>query len=129
MILHDWPFSSALAILRNLVPALKPGGRPPPSRPRLLVMDTVLPPPGSTSVVEEALLRVRDLTMMQAFNSRERELEEFEHLFGQATDDEGRLVLKNLVKPPGSMLSIMEVAYEAYGPGADGGRDAVRQSK
>ncbi len=67
--------------------------------------------------------------MMQAFNSRERELEEFEHLFGQATDDEGRLVLKNLVKPPGSMLSIMEVAYEAYGPGADGGRDAVRQSK
>ena len=88
-------------------------------------MDTVLPPPGSTSVVEEALLRVRDLTMMQAFNSRERELAEFEDLFEQAADDEGRLVLEKMVKPPGSMLSIMEVAYEAYGSGANTRRGAV----
>ena len=80
-------------------------------------------------MVEEALLRVRDLTMMQAFNSRERELGEFEELFGQTADEEGRLVLRNLVKPPGSMLSVMEVAYEPYGPGDDGGRDAVGQGK
>ena len=79
-------------------------------------MDTVLPPPGSSGVVEEALLRVRDLTMMQTFNSRERELGEFENLLEQAADEEGRLVLKNLVKPPGSMMSMMEVAYEAYIP-------------
>lgn len=78
-------------------------------------MDAVLPPPGSISVVEEALVRVRDLTMMQAFNSRERELGEFEELFEQAGDEGGRLVVKNLVKPLGSMLSVMEVAYESYG--------------
>ena len=91
-------------------------------------MDTVLPPPGSTSVVEEALLRVRDLTMMQTFNSRERELGEFEELFKQAADGEGRLVLRNLVKPPGSMLSVMEVAYEACSLEMEGGRDAAGQS-
>lgn len=79
-------------------------------------------------MVEEALLRVRDLTMMQAFNSRERELGEFEDLFKQAADEEGSLVLKKLIKPPGSILSIMEVAYEAYGPRVDGGRNAGDQS-
>ena len=92
-------------------------------------MDTVLPTPGSKDVVEEALLRVRDLTMIQAFNAPERELGESENLFAQAADKEGRLVLKNLVKRPGSMLSVMEVAYEGYGQGeVDGGRDAVGQS-
>ncbi len=65
--------------------------------------------------------------MMQAFHSRERGLGEFEHLFEQAADDEGSLVLKGLVEPPVSVLSVVEVAYEAYGSGADGGRDAVGQ--
>ena len=75
-------------------------------------MDTVLPPPGAVPVLEEALLRVRDLTMMQALNSLERELADFERLFALACDDDGgRLMLKNVIKPPGSMMSIMEVVY------------------
>ena len=64
----------------------------PSSRSRLLIMDTVLPTPGSKGVVEEALLRVRDLTMMQAFNAPERELGESENLFAQAADGERRFV-------------------------------------
>ncbi|KAH8585876.1 putative sterigmatocystin 8-O-methyltransferase precursor, partial [Bisporella sp. PMI_857] len=70
MILHDWPYQEAVSILQNLMPALsaKPGSR-------LIIMDTVLPVPGDNEDVNvEAMLRVRDLTMLETFNSREREL-------------------------------------------------------
>jgi 6-hydroxytryprostatin B O-methyltransferase len=109
MILHDWPRTEALLILKNHLNVLKgnPGSR-------LVIMDTVLPVPGSISSVEEALLRVRDLTMIQSFNSRERELAEFEELFTQTSDEEGRLVLKKVIKPAGSVMSVMEVAYESF---------------
>lgn len=109
MILHDWPFSDALKILKNHLEALKVN-----TRSRLVIMDTVLPLPGSISIVEEALLRVRDLTMIQAFNSKERELGEFENLFAKACDQDGSLVLKQITKPPGSVMSVMEVAYQAF---------------
>lgn len=68
MILHGWPAEIAINILKNQLPALRANY----PRSRLLVMDTVLPTPGSdsTSIVDEALLRVRDLTMMQTFNSK-----------------------------------------------------------
>lgn len=117
MILHDWPAADALKILKNQLGALKatPGAR-------LLIMDTVLPNPGSISTVEEALLRVRDLTMIQTFNSKEREVGEFEELFSQTHDEDGCLVLKTLAKPPGSLMSVMEVIYQPNlkkGPGAE----------
>ena len=111
MILHDWPYPEALKILKNQLEALKVNPRS-----RLVIMDTVLPLPGSISIVEEALLRVRDLTMIQAFNSKERELGEFVQLFAQACDQDGSLVLKKITKPPGSVMSVMEVAYQAYEP-------------
>lgn len=80
-------------------------------------MDTVLPLPGSISTVEEAPLRVRDLTMIQAFNSKERELGVFDKLFSHASDDAGCLKLKNIIKPPGNVMSVMEVAYQPHGRG------------
>ncbi len=110
MILHDWPAAEATTILKNHLDALKAN----PSA-RLLVMDTVLPVPGSIGSTEEALLRVRDLTMIQAFNSKERELGEFEDLFANAADQDGKLVLKGHCKPPGSVMSVLEVAYQPHG--------------
>lgn len=109
MILHDWPAVDALKILKNHLDALKASPRA-----RLIIMDTVLPLPGTTSTVEEALLRVRDLTMIQAFNSKERELGEFIKLFTQACDQDGCLQLMNIVKPPGSVMSVMEVSYQLF---------------
>ena len=109
MILHDWPSTDATTILKNHLEALK--ARP---HARLLIMDTVLPLPGSVSTVEEALLRVRDLTMIQVFNSKERELGEFKELFAQACDQDGCLVLRAMSKPPGSVMSVMEVVYQPY---------------
>ena len=110
MILHDWPAAEATTILRNHLDALKAS----PTA-RLMIMDTVLPPPCSISSVEEALLRVRDLTMMQAFNSKERELAELTDLFAEVGDQHGCLVLRSIMKPPGSVMSVMEVLYEPYG--------------
>ncbi|KAL8795412.1 MAG: hypothetical protein Q9195_002153 [Heterodermia aff. obscurata] len=106
--LHDWPAADATLILQNQLQALKanPGAH-------LLVMDTVLPTPGSVSAVEEALLRVRDLTMMQSFNSKERERSEFEELFSKVRDEEGGLVLRDVVKPAGSVMSVMDVVYKS----------------
>ena len=107
MIIHDWPSHMAITILKNQLDALKANPRA-----RLVIMDTILPIPGSTSSVEEALLRVRDLTMIQAFNSREREVGEFIDLFSQASDQDGRLILRKTIKPPGSIMSVMEIAYQ-----------------
>ena len=69
-------------------------------------MDSVLPPPGSVPSTQESMLRVRDLTMMQSFNSGERELSDWEELLGRT---EPRLKMKSLVTPFGSFLSVMEV--------------------
>lgn len=109
MILHDWPSTDAITILKAHLEALKANPHA-----RLIVMDTVLPLPGSISPVEEALLRVRDLTMIQAFNSKERELGEFLQLFSQTRDQDGCLTLRTITKPPGSVMSVMEVVYQPH---------------
>lgn len=108
MILHDWPKAEAVKILQNIIPALKASG----SEARLLIQDTVLPVPGSISSTQEALLRVRDLTMTQSFNSKERELAEFVELLELASSSGGRLVLRAVSTPVGSLMSMLEVACE-----------------
>lgn len=55
------------------------------------------------------MLRVRDLTMLQAHNSRERELDDWIQLLAAA---DPRLRLKNVVQPTGSLMSVMEVTYD-----------------
>ncbi|KAL8921411.1 MAG: hypothetical protein Q9208_005737 [Pyrenodesmia sp. 3 TL-2023] len=119
IIFHDWPDKEATSILKNLLPALKTPGS------RLVIMDTVLPAAGSVAASEEALLRVRDLTtfsfpvvVLQAFNSKERELNDWERLFSFASADaaDGKLVLKSVNKPLGSVMSLLEVVWESSQP-------------
>lgn len=119
MILHDWPKDEAVKILRNIVPALRKSGRDA----RLLIQDTVLPVPGTIGLTQEALLRVRDLTMIQSFNSKERELAEFEELLDLASSYDARLVLKATHTPPGSLMSVLEVACEQM-PNGDTSEDS-----
>ena len=115
MVLHNHTDAEAIDILSNLILALKSS----PSA-RLLIMDTVLPDPGSVGAVDEALMRYRDLTMMQVFNTKERDLGEFRQLFDKASsavnanpnDGEGRLVVKKMGRAVGSALTMMEVAWE-----------------
>jgi 6-hydroxytryprostatin B O-methyltransferase len=99
MILHDWAINDAVRILSQILPALKDGSR-------ILIMDTVLPDPGAIPAAKERLLRVRDLTMLQVFNSSERDLEDWKALFGMVDE---RLVLRSVVQPPGSVMSVLEL--------------------
>lgn len=49
-VIHDWPKAECVKILRNLLPAMKPGAR-------VLVSDYVLPPPGELTKIQDKLLR------------------------------------------------------------------------
>lgn len=67
-----------------------------------------MPEPGSLSSVEEAGLRVRDLTMLEVFNSRERGVGDWEGVVGGVRTEGGRrLVLEKTVRPGGSWLGVM----------------------
>ncbi|GIJ99609.1 hypothetical protein Aspvir_003610 [Aspergillus viridinutans] len=99
MILHDWPREEAQKILSHVAAALRPGAR-------IIVMDTVLPNPGSVPVSEEALLRVRDMTMMQTFNSHERGMDEWEELVHAA---DSKLNITRSIQPVGSAMTVLEV--------------------
>ena len=54
-----------------------------------------------------------DLEMAYTFNARERTLADWTALFEEA---DARFVLKNVIEPEGSAMSIMEFVWE----GADG---------
>lgn len=99
MILHDWAFDDAVEILTCLIPALKRGSR-------IVIMDTVLPVPGSIPAARERLLRVRDMTMMQVFNSQERSIEDWEAISGTA---DSRLKIRSVNQPFGSVMSLIEL--------------------
>lgn len=47
---HNWPDHYCVRILKNQVPALKPGAR-------LLIIDSVVPPPGGMSLMDERTVR------------------------------------------------------------------------
>jgi 6-hydroxytryprostatin B O-methyltransferase len=100
MILHDWADDQAMTILRNIVAAMDE------TKSRLFIMDTVLPEPGSVPISVERIARARDLTMMQSFNSKERESEEWQALITAA---HSRMRLIGVNQPFGSAMSILEI--------------------
>lgn len=102
MILHDWPDKEAVTITSQLVPALAAGST-------LVIMDTVLPAPGQIPSSKERLLRVRDLTMMQVFNSKERTLDDWKSILEAA---DSRLRICEVKQPIGSNMSVMTVRLE-----------------
>jgi 6-hydroxytryprostatin B O-methyltransferase len=101
-ILHDWPDADAIKIIKGIADAMTHTSR-------LLIMDMVLPKPGSGSSTHEATLRQKDLMMIGTFNAKEREEEEWYALLQEASP---RLVVRAITRPPGSELSVIEVVLE-----------------
>ncbi|GIZ49855.1 hypothetical protein CKM354_001287300 [Cercospora kikuchii] len=97
MILHDWPDNDCVKILEQLSSSMETGGR-------IIIMDMVLPRPGSIPLEQEAGLRQKDLVMKQNFNAKERELEEWESLMTRSG-----LRIEAVKIPAGSQLSVLEV--------------------
>jgi hypothetical protein len=85
---------------------------------KILIMDTVLPAPGQVPSAVERMVRVRDLTMMQVFNSHERDLEQWRRLLEKADE---RLRLARVIEPFGSAMALLEVELDtSSGDGDDG---------
>ncbi|KAF4628136.1 hypothetical protein G7Y89_g10015 [Cudoniella acicularis] len=100
MIIHDWPDADAVRILKQLVEVMKEGSR-------IVIMDMVLPIPGTTSQTLEAALRQKDLMMRQVLNAKEREVEDWHTLVRKV--DEGMHIVA-IRRPEGSQHSIIEVS-------------------
>lgn len=71
-VIHDWDDARSLAILANCRRAMAEGSR-------LLLVETVVPPPG-----EAHYAKLQDLEMMVVTGSQERTLDEYAHLLEQA---------------------------------------------
>ncbi|KAK5988368.1 O-methyltransferase aurJ [Cladobotryum mycophilum] len=102
MIIHDWPDVEAIKIFSNLIPALGPNSK-------IIIMDTVLPNPGQIPATKERVIRVRDLTMRQVFNAKERSTDDWEEIL-RSTDS--RLRLESVRQPEGSHMSLMSIGLE-----------------
>lgn len=76
-IMHNYSRPYAVQLLKNLVPALKPGAR-------IIINDLCLRGPGEENPWDERLMRSMDLVMMTLLNAQEREEREFVQLFEQA---------------------------------------------
>lgn len=78
-IFHNLASHYAVTILKNLIPALKPGAR-------ILINDHCLREPGVENNWDEKLMRSMDLLMLTLLNSQERTEKEFEELFKAADE-------------------------------------------
>ena len=97
-ILHDWPFDESVRILKNIVPSMIP------NKTKIVVCDCVVPEPGEVGYMEERAFRWLDMQMMTVLNSAERTIADWQALF----DAVGLRIVKRS-KPPGSMLSLIEL--------------------
>jgi len=102
MILHDWPDSDAVRILRPIALAMGPESR-------IIIAETVLESSDELHGTDERRARALDMIMMTLLNGRERTREQLESLIRQA---DARLNIINVVKVPGSPISHFELVKE-----------------
>ncbi|KAI1407788.1 S-adenosyl-L-methionine-dependent methyltransferase [Hypoxylon sp. FL1857] len=101
-IMHNYSTPYAVQILRNLIPALKPGAR-------IIINDHCLREAGAENPWDERLMRSMDLVMMTLLNAQEREEGDFRQLFKMAGDG---FVFKGVTRPKGCRMSIIEAVWK-----------------
>lgn len=101
-IMHNYSTPYAVKILKNLVPALKPGAR-------IIINDHCLREPGQENPWDEKIMRRMDMVMLALLNAQERTEAEFRELFRMA--DEG-FVFKGVTRPQGCRMSIIEAVWQ-----------------
>ncbi|KAK3991366.1 S-adenosyl-L-methionine-dependent methyltransferase [Cladorrhinum sp. PSN332] len=98
-IFHNWSDKYGVKILRNLIPALRPGAK-------IVINDSVLPEPGALgSKWQEERLRSLDLCMTEMQNSRERDVKDWKALVEGV--DERFEFLDGEKVPEGSSLGVL----------------------
>ncbi|KAK0631026.1 O-methyltransferase-domain-containing protein [Bombardia bombarda] len=101
-ILHNWPDKYCIAILQNLIPALKAGAR-------VVVCDAVVPAPGQIPREMERSMRGFDMAMSTIQNASEREEGEWRALFEKA---DRRFGFVGVEMPKGSGLGLVVVRWD-----------------
>ncbi|KAI9712183.1 MAG: hypothetical protein M1828_001744 [Chrysothrix sp. TS-e1954] len=104
MILHDWKNAEAIEILKQLAHAAQPHSR-------IVIMDMVLPTPGTASRTLEGALRQKDLAMLHTFNAKEREVEDWREVLRSA---DPRLEITALRRPDGSQHTVIEAGFTQF---------------
>ena len=77
--MHNYSTPYAVKLLKNLIPALKPGAR-------VIINDHCLLEPGQENPWDEIVMRRMDLVMLALLNAQERTEVEFRELFKAASD-------------------------------------------
>ncbi|PHH83547.1 hypothetical protein CDD83_2962 [Cordyceps sp. RAO-2017] len=101
-IFHNYSTPYAIRLLRNLIPALRPGAR-------VVINDLCLRDPGAEEPWDERLIRGMDLTMLVLLNAQERDEQQFRALF-EAADE--RFVFKGVTRTDDCRMSIVEAVWE-----------------
>ncbi|KAI1377941.1 putative O-methyltransferase [Hypoxylon crocopeplum] len=101
-VFHDWPDHYVVRILRAQVPALRKGAR-------ILVNESLSPPPGSLPLTLERNILFIDLLMLTTNNSRLRTMAEWQDIFIEA---DSRFGTVRSFSVEGAALAILEVVWE-----------------
>lgn len=101
-IIHNYSTPYAVKILKNLIPALKPGAR-------IIINDHCLLEAGQENPWDETVMRRMDIVMLALLNAQERTETEFRGLFEAASKG---FVFKGLTRPKGCRMSIIEAVWQ-----------------
>ncbi|KAI3340507.1 O-methyltransferase [Ustulina deusta] len=101
-IFHNWDLANSIKILKNTVAAMGKDSH-------VLIVDCVVPDPGSVPSVNERMFRASGIRMMTLFNSLERDLDDWKALI-EAVDS--RLRINAVNTPVGSFRSVIDVVLE-----------------
>ncbi|KAI4159295.1 MAG: hypothetical protein LQ342_006699 [Letrouitia transgressa] len=101
-ICHCWPDKHLIKILQQNVPAMGPDSK-------IVVVETIVLPPGEYSYLEERWARNMDLFMFSMLNAQDRSAEEWSTIVKQA---DPRLRVSDIQKPPGSHDAVIEISLE-----------------
>lgn len=100
--MHNYSTPYAVSILKNLVPAMKPGAK-------VVIKDHCLREPGQETPWDERIIRSMDMIMLAVLNAQERDEEEYRALF-KAADE--RFRFKGVLRPKGCRMSIIEAVWD-----------------
>jgi hypothetical protein len=104
-ILHDWPDAHAARILAHIVPAMRAGV----GGSRILIVEDVVPPPGTVPPAAARLVSTMDLDMMVCLAAKERSADQWAALLRAAHP---KLALKAVHSAPLSAFAVVEAVLE-----------------
>ncbi|GLI72483.1 hypothetical protein PoHVEF18_000660 [Penicillium ochrochloron] len=105
-ILHDWNDADSVAILKALLPALRPGAK-------VFISEGILPDPPAKRIntLTNKMILIEDQFMLAAHDARERTVSDFVRLFEEASP---RFLLRGVTSgaKAGSFNSLLEFEFQ-----------------